>query len=338
MNPTNEEKNLIEMINRIMPKNPFRMNACFESDAEVINHNNDPFLFTMDEFSAEDMFLDNDPYILGWNVAAGAISDISACGGTPLYYGHAVVVSESWDAEFIKKFSQGIADVLSETNTAFIGGDLGKSEHWRYTATVIGTNTRPRLNRKGAKAGHSIYLSGKVGIGNLQAALKMYSHKNPFKLIAPMVKSKFALRVREGLFISDYANCCIDTSDGVFNALNTLCDLNNIGYGITDLPYITLGSLGASAIDLPKELLFLGEAGEYELLFTINPEIESDFLGHAENQDLTFYKIGTITHSGKILTEKNCTINLSNLHIRARDFSDRKEYLNHLMRYIKEYS
>jgi len=59
-------------------------------------------------------------------VAAGAISDISACDGVPLFYGHSMVVSKAWDDVYIKKFSQGVADVLKETETAFIGGDLGK--------------------------------------------------------------------------------------------------------------------------------------------------------------------------------------------------------------------
>ncbi len=336
MKHINDEKKIIEMMDGLLPKSNRRINKCFESDAEVISIGNKQFLFTIDEFSSEDMFRDNDPYLLGWNVVAGAISDITACAGIPLYYGHAMVVSESWDECFIRKFTQGIADVLKKTDVVFMGGDFGKADNWHYTATVIGKTETKRLSRKGAVSGDVIYMSGKVGTGNLEAALKIYSQDKRFKFIAPMVKNKFQLRNKEAIFIRDYANCCIDTSDGVFNALNTIADLNNVGYEIYDLPYINIGSLGASAISLPKELLFLGEAGEYELLFTMNQDNEKEFLEKAKLEGFCYHKLGNISETKKTLFDKKKSIDLSRLNIRARDFNDRSEYLKQLISYLKE--
>lgn len=337
MKQVNDEKKIIEMINSIFPESNQRLNKCFESDSEVIVLARKKFLFTIDEFSSEDMFRDNDPYSLGWNVAAGGISDISACAGVPLFYGHAMVVSTAWDQDFIKKFTQGVADVLKKTNTVFIGGDFGKAENWHYSAAVIGKAESKLLSRKGAAVGDGIYLSGRIGLGNLEAAFKFYSQDKRLKMVSDIFKSRFQLRLRESAFIRDYAACCIDTSDGVFNALNILAEINRVGYEISNLPYISIGSLGALAISLPKELLLLGEAGEYELLFTIKPKDEKEFLQKAKQGELTFYKIGKVVDSTRILFDGNRSIDLSKLHARARDFDDRKEYLEYLINYLKEY-
>ncbi|MDP2924463.1 MAG: AIR synthase related protein [Candidatus Omnitrophota bacterium] len=337
MKQVNDEKKIIEMITGMFPESKQHLNKCFESDAEVISFADKRLLFTIDEFSSEDMFRDNDPYFLGWNVAAGGISDISACAGIPLFYGHAMVVSTAWNKDFIKKFTQGVADVLKKTDTAFIGGDFGKAKDWRCTAVVIGKAGNKLLSRKGAAVGDKIYLSGKIGLGNLEAAFKFYSHDKRLKIVSTIVKSKFPLRLKESVFISDYATCCIDTSDGVFNALNILAEINSIGYEIRDLPYIDIGSFGASAISLPKELLLLGEAGEYELLFTIRPSDEQVFIKRAKQEGFSFYKIGKFIESSRVLFDRNRLIDLSGLHVRARDFDDRKEYLEYLINYLKEH-
>jgi len=331
----NDEKKNIEMINSIFPENKHRLNKCFESDSEVISLDNKQFLFTMDEFSEEDMFREDDPYSLGWNVAAGGISDISACAGIPLYYGHAMVISDSWNESFIRKFTQGVADVLKKTGTNFMGGDFGKAKNWHYTASIIGKTGHRPLNRIGASMGDSIYLSGMIGRGNIEAALKIYSHDKRFKIISEIFKNRFHLRLEESKFISDYAACCIDTSDGAFNALNIISDINGLGYELSDLPYTNIGSIGALFTSFPKELLFLGEAGEYELLFTISPRDEEKFLQKANQKNFTFYKIGKMVDSLKILFKKNGSIDLSHLHLRARDFNDHRKYLGYLSNYVE---
>ncbi|MBF0523137.1 MAG: thiamine-monophosphate kinase [Candidatus Omnitrophica bacterium] len=338
MGQINDEKRLIEMISSVFAESKLRLSKCFESDAEVLSFSGQRMLFTMDEFSSEDMFRENDAYSLGWNVAAGGMSDISACGGVPLFYGHAMVVDKSWDDDFVKTFANGVSDVLKKSGIVFIGGDFGKAENWRYTAAVIGQPRERLLNRKGAVAGDSIYISGKIGSGNLEAALSFFSPDPRWKVSSPFIKNRFHLRLREAALISNCANCCIDTSDGVFNGLNSIAEINGVGYEISDLPYVEIGAVGASLVSLPKELLFLGEAGEYELLFTIKPEREPELLSTAKQQRLTFYKIGNIVDSGRTLSCRNKIVDLSRITIRARDFINRKEYLDHLIRYLGEQS
>lgn len=149
-------------------------NQFFESDSEVFDYKENKLLFTTDTFSNEDLFRDNNPYQLGRNLAVATLSDILASGGAPLFYGHSMVVSKQWQRPFIIEFSRGIADVIKLVDATFLGGDFGQSEKWQYTGIAIGEVVKP-LSRIGAKNGDSVYLTGKAGAGNLEAALTLYS-------------------------------------------------------------------------------------------------------------------------------------------------------------------
>ncbi|MBI4706744.1 MAG: thiamine-monophosphate kinase [Candidatus Omnitrophica bacterium] len=320
------EQRLINLITNILGESDCRVNKCFESDAEIVKFGDSYLLFTMDEFSSEDMLLCDNPYTFGWNMAIGGISDILACGGIPLFYAHAITVDKNWDEQFIKGLFQGVLSVLKKSNTAFIGGDVGEGNEWRYTVSIIGKLDGKPIMRKGGDAFDIIYISGEIGSGNLQAALKLYP--NEHSNIIPA----FNLRLKESVLIREYATSCIDTSDGVFNALNTISQINNTGYIVENLPYIKDGLALTKRLSLPKTLLFLAEAGEYELLFTIKQDDEQEFLQKATANGFLFYRLGQIISSpARILFEDGQKIDLEGLNISARDYNTTEEYLSKIM-------
>ncbi len=297
------EKMLIESLIKGMPRSKAQLNKPFESDSEILEFCGSKLLFNTDEFSSEDLFVDNDPYILGYNIAVAAISDIYASGGTPLYYAHSLTINEMFTDKYIREFYNGIADVLKLTDTAFIGGDFGRAEAWRCCVSVIGTSERPIL-RSGAKAGDVIYITGKIGSGNIQAAAKIHNIN--------IVKTKFNLRRKEAEQLRQHVTSCIDTSDGVFNGINMIAQMSNTGFTIYDLPYSKAGIILSKILRLPKEMLFFCECGEYELLFTAPPNIK-----------LPFYKIGEVTSGEKLLNGKD----ISKMNMSAREFENPKDYL-----------
>jgi thiamine-monophosphate kinase len=306
-----------------------RLNGCFESDAEVIQLNGARCLFTTDEFCAEDLFREDNPYALGWNIAVGAISDILACGGVPRFYAHALTVDARWDKDYVTRFGEGVRDVLEATGTRFIGGDCGRAREWRCTASVIGTCEQAPVLRRGAAAGELIYLSGPIGAGNLEAALR-----ENFGQQMAQPKTQFALRLRESALMRQYATACIDTSDGVWSALDTIVNLNACGYAVAGLPYLEAGRQFCARAGLPESILFFGQCGEYELLFTLKPEHEPAFLDEARQNSLQFYRLGQLTHAGRVLREKEGELDLASLDLQARDFAGPREYLAALLAWL----
>ncbi len=326
-----KEEQLIKLINSILPRSKAQVNQPFQTDAEVLEYNDSNLLVNIDDFSPEDRWREFDPYTLGWNIAVGAVSDILASGGQPQYYGHSLVVEENWDQKYITEFCRGLKEVLTEVGASFLGGDFGTAVVWHCTAVVIGKAEQP-LFRTGAQSGDLIYLSGKAGLGNLEALLSMYSEKKSLQLI----KNRFKLRWQEAKLIKEYATSCIDTSDGVAEAANTIAKQSGVGYAIEQIPYIKRGLLAAKLFSLPPLLLFLGGAGEYELLFTIPSEREKDFLTAAEERDLSFHKLGEVTESKQRLVKtKRSQVDLTEFNIAARDYDNLENYVDDLINFIK---
>lgn len=332
-----KEQEIIKSVLKFLPRSKNHLNEFFESDAEIISHHEKKLLFSLDEFSEEDYFRDHDPYTLGWNVCVCTISDILASGGNPEYFAHSMVIEpHKWDTTYLELFSRGIGDALKETGCSFISGDTGTAEKWHYTGVVIGETENP-ITRKGSLEDELIYISGPVGAGNLEAALKIYSNHRLLGKILKKYQHKFPIRQNESQLLKQYASSCIDTSDGILNALNTLSEINNIGYNIEDIPYLKDAAAACKLLGKPKSLLFLGECGEYELLFTIKKTDEQSFLKAAEKACLSFYKIGKTTAPGnKTISLNNKSIDISNFDIQARNYSSIKDYLKDLTTYAKK--
>lgn len=332
------EKELINIFLAELPASQYMQNRFFESDAEVLTCGNGKLLFTTDEFSEEDFFRTDNPFRLGYNLAVATISDILAVSGTPYAYAHAVKVSTSWDKDYVTQIARGISTVLKMCEIGSIGGDIGMAEKWDYTGICLGFSSNP-LSRKGAQTGDKIYLTGTVGAGNIEAAFALYGHKGLVRFGSQLVKNYFSLRLNESKLIGQWASCCIDTSDGALISLNTLADLNRLGYKVGNLPYHNAAKMLCRLLHVPKEILFMGECGEYELLFSVPPYQNEAFLESANSANLKFTLIGEFTQTtDRLLSEDSKRWDLKQCNISARDYSSKRDYLDKLLDFLQNES
>lgn len=331
--PDRERDSIKLFTKNLCPGNPVPV---FEIDASAFRIGNEEFLFSTDEFSCEDNFRSHNPVALGWNVAAATMSDILAAGGVPYLFAHSVTIQYDWDDLYLDHFSKGIASCLKTADAQFLGGDLGMSDKWKYTGIAIGKKLAG-LTRKGAKEGDLIYVTGRIGSGNLEAALDLYSEIKPLKPLLAMIDIRFPLRLQEAVLVRKYANCCIDSSDGLFRALLDLAGNGRVGFHVDQVPYHQQGQLACRVLGKPTEILFLGECGEYELVFTISPEREPDFLRESVENKLHFTKIGTITGEERYTYNFNGkALELTAYSIFARNFQDVHEYIREVTHFIEQ--
>ncbi|MBN2772773.1 MAG: hypothetical protein JXR31_00900 [Prolixibacteraceae bacterium] len=326
----NAEKKLISVISDPMPRSPRQVNSLFTADSEILKSSKGFLLFSVDDYSEEDHFRTDDPYTLGWNLAVATISDVFASGGLVSYYSHSMSVNnKDWDENYLNLFSKGIADVLNSIGAFFLGGDFGFSEKWHYTGIALGKSIRA-LTRIGAKEGDTIFMTGSAGAGNIEAALQLFNPGNE------TIKIKFTPRHEEAKLIARYAGCCIDSSDGVAVTLNILSELNSTGYRVETIKIYPAAGEIAAQLQVPVELLLLGECGEYELIFTVNKHKKEEFLEEAEMLGLDFTAIGEITAPGeRTIKAGNSLIDLNEFKIRGRDFKTEQEYISELIKYLK---
>lgn len=332
----NFETHIIELIDGVMPSSPLRKSALGEVDCDVILLGDKEYLITQDDFSSEDLLLETDPFILGWNLACGAISDVVAAGGKALVYSHSMVIPSHWTEDYITELARGIAAVLQKYGVSFCGGDLGIGKSWRYTATVIGERLGRAVNRKGCRAGDAIFLTGRIGSGNLQAAMSLFSSELRSDMRRAEARISFNTHEKLAEIISSHASAAIDTSDGVFSALRTLSRLNNVGFSIHSLPYDAIALKVSQSLRLPPLLLFLGECGEYELLFTVDSQAKAALLAELSRHGIEVTEIGEITAdpAQQTVVEMDTVLDLSSLSIQARDFSSPKDYLQAILHWL----
>jgi thiamine-monophosphate kinase len=105
---------------------------------------------------------------------------------------------------------------------------------------------------------------------------------------------------------------------------------------VQNLPYLDSGLHVCELAHMPPALLFLGGCGEYELLFTINPALESAFLTAATSEGCVFYRLGGMTASGRELVTNDLVMDLASLDNQARDYESPQQYLAALIEWLKQ--
>ena len=241
------EQSIIEKIAGIHGTVPF----C--SDAEPFGK----MLYSMDSFSkTEDFFEHTSPEIIGHNMAAAACSDLLASGIKPEFLIQTWNVDDAEPEAFYLQAARGIESVLNHYGAKCIGGDMGCSSPWSWTATVGGTAQSAPIQRKtDNKIPFDLYLSGGVGDANIAA----FFHREMPKI-----------ELREP--VPAYALLATDTSGGFMDALENFRRLDPLfSVEIETIPYAE-----HEPLPFPEEFLLIGGVGEYELLYAVPAGMPAD--------------------------------------------------------------
>jgi thiamine-monophosphate kinase len=285
-------------------RSPDQLNKPHESDAEIIQLNdNTKLAVTTDSISEEiSTGLYDDAYLIGWMIVTVNMSDLAAVGATPIGILISEIIPKTFSEEKIKELQRGISDACNAYDTFVLGGDTNEGENLVLTGTAIGIikNEKP-LTRVGCKPGDILYSCGKLGIGNAYAISKLISKTNSISDYKPVAQ------IKNGKMMSKYASCCMDTSDGLFSTLDQLTRLNNVGFELREDWENVIDEIALKYTEnnqIPSWLLFAGQHGEFELIFTIPQKLNEAFL----NESL---KIGfNPVELGKVISDKKVIIPL----------------------------
>ena len=294
------ENQLLRQIGYLFPRSPEQRNQFLESDAELLQLPDGSTLAVTTDLIAEEIQtgLYSDPEHIGWMTVVVNMSDLAAVGARPL----GLLLSESLPPEFpsekLNALQNGIDAACKAMGVYVLGGDTNTSSSWQMGGTAIGIIPpgEPVISRKGALAGHLLYASGPMGLGSA------YAFSVLFGAAGEAVPYRPTPRLDAGVMVRRFGSCCIDTSDGFFHALANLMETNNIGFQLQTSvnAYAHPEALRISeAAQLPLWIFLAGPHGEFELLFTLPPEHETDFLHAATEINWQPLKIGVCTADGQ---------------------------------------
>ena len=237
-----------------------------------------------------------DPRALGHKALAVNLSDLAACGATPLAFTLALALPAA-DAAWLAPFSEGLLALADAHGCELVGGDTTRGP-LNICITVFGEVPRGQaLLRSGARAGDDIYVSGTLGDARLALEVFRGTQALPAELFtaARARMEQPTPRVALGQALRGVATAAADISDGLLGDLGHVLTASNVGARIE--AEAARGLLGCSSASLPPaQVLELVLAGgdDYELVFTA-PTSARDAVEAAARQATTgVTRIGSI--------------------------------------------
>ena len=221
-------------------------------------------------------FYDVSPYSLGHKALAVNLSDLAACGATPMAFTLALALPRIDDA-WLQEFSHGLWALADAHGCELIGGDTTQGP-LNICITVFGEVPRGQaLLRSGARAGDDIYVSGTLGDARLALEALQGQVELPPDILA---KARLRLeqptpRVALGIALRGIATSAIDISDGLAGDLCHILKASAVGAKVDTK--VTMNLIAASAhinrsrgqFDTQKQLKAVFSGGDdYELAFT----------------------------------------------------------------------
>ena len=260
------EIDIIRAIRSRLKASPRQRNAPFESDAELVELGGRLMAFTADEFSAEDGMTLDDPQRLGWNLATATLSDLLAVRARPELMMQSVVAAEDTPASVLEGISAGLQEAMDAFGAEMIGGDVGTGGQWRYTGFAVGSFEAAdrAITRRVPVDDGLIVVTGTFGDGNLSVATEVATPGTD--------TPRFECRLGESRRLVPGRAACIDTSDGLLRAIETLAEVNpdvRMVIDVDAVPYADGVTAFAESANIRPEAFLLGSAGEYELVAAV---------------------------------------------------------------------
>lgn len=239
------------------------------------------------------------------------LSDLAAMGAEPEWFTLALTLPDA-DPQWLEVFSQSLKKIADQYGIALIGGDTTSASLLSITITAMGfAEPNQLLLRSTAQSGDLIYVSGRLG--DAAAGLAMVQHRfsglDNQHCIEQLNKPTPQLAIAH--YLRGIASSCIDLSDGLLADLNHILKASQLG-AMIHLDQIPL-SATLKGIDHQEALNYALSGGDdYQLLFTIPQEQNTDFKKICQQQDLLCYCVGQmddsidgiITSQGKTLSAK----------------------------------
>lgn len=209
-----------------------------------------------------------DPARLGHKALAVNLSDLAACGATPLAFTLSLAMPRV-DEGFLAPFAQGLLALAQQHQIELVGGDTTAGP-LTIGITVMGeVPPGQALLRSGAQVGDELWVSG--ALGDARLALEVF--RGTVALSSEGFEAARAAmelptpRVSLGLALRGVATAAIDLSDGLLGDLGHVLQRSNVGAQV-ELARLPRSALLASQASALQMTCLLTGGDDYELLFT----------------------------------------------------------------------
>ena len=254
------------------PRNQFQTNRFNLADAELIKLQSPRYLATSTDSVAIEIHsgLYKDPETWGYLAIANSVSDLAATGTKPI----GMLVSAQWSPAHVEKTKivvyKAMSHALRKFKVPLLGGDSGASAQTVLSTTILGESRLKPLSREGVDPGDLILSFGSSFGWGPAVALNILKFESKFKFesqFRPDPNWQTCAKFRS------YFKASIDTSDGIYNALETLSKINDVQFSI-DLRAIKLPAVLKqfhNKYRVPIEYFIESDLGDLQTCVAIAP-------------------------------------------------------------------
>jgi thiamine-monophosphate kinase len=228
-------------------------------------------------------FAEDAPDLIARKMLRVNLSDLAAMAAVPLGYVMICAFPKTIDQTWLAGFVAGLARDQVEFGIRLLGGDTTATPGpLSLSVTAFGSvETGRELRRSGARAGDLVAVSGTIGdsalgLARLQGKIAEFIGDEELieRYLLPQPRLALARR------LIGLATAAMDVSDGLAGDLGHICNASHLSASI-EAAKIPLSKparhLLAERPDLLATILTGGE--DYELLFTVPPERQSELAG-----------------------------------------------------------
>jgi thiamine-monophosphate kinase len=248
------------------------------------------------------------PDAIGHRALAVNLSDLAAMGAEPRAVLLSLALPGSLRVAALDGLIEGFLSHAAAHHAPLIGGNITQTPGpLVINVTAIGS-VRPRraLERRGARPGDEIYVTGTVGDAATGLAMLRASAPATAESACARRYLRPEPRVRAGLQLSHHgaASSCVDLSDGLADGLRQLARASSVGVEIDAgaLPVSDEARAWHAAAGTDWLATALGGGDDYELLFTVRPRHRGRLRGARRRiGDLPITRIGVVTRGADLL-------------------------------------
>ena len=268
--------------------------------------------------------VDTDPADVGHKALTVNVSDMAAMGAEARWFTLALTLPD-YNCEWLSAFSQGLKQAADDYKVDLIGGDTTRGSQ-TITIQIMGEVSADKaLRRSAAAQGDVIFVTNYLGdaaaglaiyqqllnVGIDQSAetkqdtvIEQQSSLNDAQKYCLSRLNRPTARIVESRVIAEYANACIDVSDGLLQDLSHILKASGVG-AVINTDTIQFSDAISSLYSQAECLDFaLGGGDDYELLFTVPSERSKAFQAAMSDQGLVCQSIGMINErAGKITNQ-----------------------------------
>ena len=234
------------------------------------------------------------PDALGHKSLAVNLSDLAACGATPVAFTLSLTLPRV-DEPFLAGFAQGLYALADAHDIELVGGDTTAGP-LNIGITVMGELPPGQaLRRGGAKPGDELWVSGRLGDARLaleafrgQVALRGEAFEDVRRAM-----ERPQPRVSLGIALRGVASAAIDLSDGLVGDLGHILRASAVGatLRLADIPH---GPHVAACAEAQRRTCLLAGGDDYELLFAAPASARARVRDAGERAGVPVTCIGTL--------------------------------------------